>query len=191
MKYYIDIKLLGDDEVNLGFIWRKIYLELHLMLSDIKDKNSEVDIGFSFPNYQTQTFPLGDILRIFANSKEELVSLNLIKYLGRFDEYIIREDIKPVPKDTKTYVTFSRKQFKSNPERLARRQAKRKGISIEEALKNYAEMTPESTKLPFIMMKSSKGQYMKIFIEKSISDVETKGKYSTYGLSKVASVPWF
>jgi len=191
MKFYVDIKLIPNEEDNLGFLWNRVYTQMHLALVGVKDENVNIGIGFSFPHYNNHDFPLGDTLRVFAESKEKLEELKIHKWLNRLDGYIYVGATKELPSDIKGYVHFARKQFKTNPERLARRQAKRKGISLKEALKNYEGMTEQTTKLPFVMMKSSGGQYMKIFIEKSISDEEVKGSFSTYGLSKTATVPWF
>ena len=100
--------------------------------------------------------------------------------------------IKDVPISVNEHVSFSRKQFKTNVERLARRQAKRKDISYEEALKNYEGFKANETKLPFIMMKSlSTDNQMKIFIEKNRKKDFVNGLFSTYGLSKTTTVPWF
>lgn len=192
MKYYIDIKLLFNSEISLGFIWQKVYLPLHLALVKTKDEDNKVKIGFSFPKYQDKSFPLGDVLRIFAPSKEDLISFDATQSLIILDEYISISEIKDVPSNVSEFVQFSRKQFKSSSARLARRQAMRKGISLEEALRNYEGMSEQSTKLPFVIMQSaSSNQNMLIFIEKNISNTEIKGLFSTYGLSKSSTVPWF
>ena len=151
-------------------------------------------------HYQTKIFPLGDKLRIFAHSKEELESINITKYLTAFDEYIIIEEIKPVPKDIKIYVNFSRKRFKSTADirRLAKRYAIRNNISEEEALSNFTlaeekyTKLKEENKLPYINIKStSTNQFLKLFIEKTEMPKEQLGKFNTFGLSKTSTIPWF
>ncbi len=192
MKYYIDIKLFSDSEVNIGFIWEKVYLQVHMALVEMKDKDNLVSTGISFPYYQEGNFPLGNVLRVFADSKEELEKLNLNYWLERLFDYVRMENIEKVPPEITEFVSFSRKQFKTNVQKLARRQAKRKGISYEEALKNYKDFKGNETKLPFIMMKSiSTDNQMKIFIEKNIKKDSVNGLFSTYGLSKTTTVPWF
>lgn len=193
MKYYIDIQLLADSEVGLGFLWQKVYRQMHIALVEIKDEHDCVKVGFSFPKYRDSSFPLGDILRIFATTKDELEVLNVRKWLSGFEEYIFLGEIKNVPSDIQEYAQFKRKQVKSNAERLARRQAKRKNIAFEEALKNYEMMKEETTKLPFVRMKScSTNQEMPIFIDKKTSLKEDHSLFNTYGLSKTtATIPWF
>lgn len=200
MKYYIEVKLLADTEITLGFIWQKVYTQMHLALVELKDENDTVDIGFSFPFYNNHSFPLGDTLRVFAKSKERLEALNINKWLKRLADYTTVDDIKEVPNDIKGYVTFGRKQFKSNAEirRLAKRYAKRNDISEEEALKNYEQTEKkytklkEENKLPFINIKSlSKGHPIKIFIVKKEVEIEENGVFSTYGLSNVSTLPYF
>jgi len=199
MKYYIDIKLLGDTEITLGFIWQKVYSEVHLALVRQKDNDEMIGLGLSLPNYN-QSFPLGDTIRLFAQTKEELTALKIEERLKKFVDYLNIESIKEVPNDIKTYVTFSRKRFKSNAEirRLAKRYAKRNNISEEEALAEYTlteekyTKLKEKNKLPFINIKStSTNQFLKVFIEKKEMDKEEIGKFNTFGLSKTSTVPWF
>jgi len=200
MNYYVDIKLLGDTEITLGFIWQKVYTQMHLALVEIKDENNTVDIGFSFPRYNNHAFPLGDTLRVFANSKERLETLDMPKWLNRLDGYVFMGETKEVPADIKEYVCFGRKQFKSGAEirRLAKRYTKRNDVSEEEALHNF-ELTEQKytklkddNKLPFVNIKSlSNGHPIKIFIIKKEVESEEKGVFSTYGLSNFSTLPWF
>jgi len=196
MKFYIDITLIPNEEDNLGVVWSMLYIQMHLALVEIKDENNTVDIGFSFPFYNNHAFPLGDTLRVFAKSKERFKDLDIAKWLNKLDGYIYIGEIKEVPTNINGFVSFGRKQFKVNAERLARRQAKRKGISFEEALKNYENFDEEKkkkdNKLPYINVKSlSSDREMKIFIQKSIKEESKKGLFSTYGLSNEATVPLF
>jgi CRISPR-associated endonuclease Csy4 len=191
MEYYTDIKLLGDTEVSLGFIWQKIYTQMHLALAEHQEREKMSKIGFAFPNYM-QKFPLGDTLRVLASAEDELEVLHVKERLKNFLDYVTISDIKKVPTDIKGYMTFYRKQFKSNPERLAKRYAKRHNITLEKALSIYENMKAQETKLPFVMLKSnSSNQHMKLFIERCPSDTEVKGLFNTYGLSKTSTVPIF
>lgn len=195
MKYYIDIKLESDTEISLGFIWEKVYAQMHLAMVNQKDYEGMCKVGFSFPKYGKK-FPLGDILRLFAPTKEEFELLNVEEHLKRFSDYVLISEVKKVPTNIETYVTFSRKQFKSNTERLVRRQAKRQGISLEKARENYKNFDEEKkkkdNKLPYVNMNSLSNQNkMKIFIEKNIKEKVTEGGFTSYGLSKISTVPWF
>lgn len=191
MNYYIDIKLLGDTEVSLGFIWQKVYTQIHLALVENKDSEGMCRIGSAFPYYRS-VFPLGDTLRLFSATKEELELFKIEEQLKKFSEYVIINEIKEVPAEIKGNATFSRKQFKSNPIRLARRYAKRHNKTLEEALSIYSDMSAKQTKLPFVMMNSLSSKHqMKLFIEQSIKDEPIKGLYSTYGLSSTTTVPLF
>jgi len=195
MNYYVDIKLLTDTEISLGFLWKKLYAQIHLALVEVRDEKNLVSIGLAFPNYSGDRF-LGDTLRLFAPTKEELERLDLNRWLIRLLDYLTVSDVKEVPSNVTEFVSFRRKQFKTNVERLARRQAKRKGISYEEALKNYEHFDEEEKKkknrLPYINVKSlSSDRELKIFIEKSKLKEEHQGLFSTYGLSNESTVPWF
>ena len=200
MNSYVDIILIPNEEDTLGSVWSMLYTQMHLALVELKDENNMVDIGFSFPLYNNHSFPLGDALRVFANSKERLEELNLAKWLSRLDGYAYVGETKEVPAEVKEYVCFGRKQFKSGAEvrRLAKRYAKRNGVSEEEALakfeaveKKYEKLKAEN-RLPFVNLKSlSTGHPIKIFIVKKEIEVEEKGQFNTSGLSNFSTLPWF
>jgi len=195
MNYYVDIKLLTDTEITLGFVWKKLYAQIHLALVEVRNENNLVSIGLAFPNYSNDRF-LGDTLRIFAPSKEALERLDVGRWVGKLLDYLTLSEIQEVPSTVTEFVTFRRKQFKTNPERLARRQAKRKGISYEEALKHYEDFDEEArrkkNRLPYINVKSlSSNREMKLFISRSEVKEENSGLFSTYGLSNKSTVPWF
>ncbi len=200
MNFYIDITLIPNEEDNLGVVWSMVYTQMHLALVELKDENNTVDIGFSFPFYSNHAFPLGDVLRVFSNSKERLEALDIPKWLNRLDAYVFMGKIKEVPTAIKEYVCFGRKQFKSGAEirRLAKRYAKRNAVSEEEALRTF-ELTEQKysklkddNKLPFVNIKSlSNGHPIKIFIVRKEVESENKGVFSTYGLSNFSTLPWF
>lgn len=63
------------------------------------------------------------------------------------------------------YANFRFMQFDTNVERMAMRRAKRKSITLEDALKHYAGFEDEKSKLSFIQMSSlSGGKKFRLFI---------------------------
>ena len=196
MTHYIEIVLYKDMEIALGFIWQKLYENLHLAFVNIKDSDNKIPLGVSFPRYGIKNgFPLGDRLRLFA-TKKILEEIDIQNILESMQEYLKIKDIEQIPSDIKGYAIFKRKQFKTNPLRLAKRYAKRNNVSLEEAIKRYEKFDEskiiKNNKLPYINYKSaSTGQRTKIFIEMIESDKEIEGKFSTFGLSSNATVPVF
>ncbi|MEA2091526.1 MAG: type I-F CRISPR-associated endoribonuclease Cas6/Csy4 [Campylobacterota bacterium] len=189
MKYYIDIKLLPEVDISLGFLWKKVYQQIHLALVEAKDEA----IALSFPGYGDKIFPLGDRLRVFAQNIDDLEALSLDKWLNRLQDYCFVSKIKETPKVDK-YVSFTRKQVKYHDDVLKRatHQAKRRDISIEEALKHFEGYKEKKNNLPFIQVKSlSSEQELKLFIEKKELNEEMLGVFNTFGLSKTATIPWF
>jgi CRISPR-associated endonuclease Csy4 len=135
---------------------------------------------------------LGSKIRLFADDKMALIKLDLSKWLNRLQDYLQLSDIQEVPQNmVKEYAVFSRKQIKSNPERLARRRAKKDpSISFQEALKRYQKS--DSTNLPYIQVNSlSSSNSFRLFVERKISETENKGCFSCYGLSNNVTVPIF
>ena len=133
MDFYQEITLIDQAEISHYFIWSKLYTQLHIALAERKDVNDKVSIGFSFPQYiyeekaesQKAKVNLGKKLRIFAPSEADLQKLDIRKWLDRLTDYVHISSIREVPKEKITgYSTYSRKQVKTNAERLARHDEK-------------------------------------------------------------------
>ena len=197
MKYYLDITLLPDTEISLGFLWQKVYQQIHIALADNKIAENQSVIAVSFPKYEDKIFPLGDKLRLFAKDKSQLEQLDIKQWLNRFIDYTHATSIKSVPSSVNKYACFKRKQFKSNLIKEAERRAKYKKEPIGIALAHFKDYEKESS-LPFINMTSLSmkedivhNKNFKLFIEKEILDKPIQGIFNCYGLSKTATVPIF
>lgn len=205
MKYYQDITLLPDAEANLGFLWQKVYQQVHLALVENKTADNTSNIAVSFPKYHDKEFPLGNKLRLFASSQEILQQLDINKWLSRLTDYTHCTSIKETPISKVKFVCFKRKQFKSNLEKVAQRQAKYKGIEFSQALKYVKEHYDKEIKLPYIRVESlstntkiepMNRKKFKLFIEKNVVSSEIAGDFNCYGLSRrntqeQATTPWF
>ncbi|WP_423906114.1 type I-F CRISPR-associated endoribonuclease Cas6/Csy4 [Candidatus Spongiihabitans sp.] len=193
MKFYLDITLLPNAEATLGFLWQKVYGQLHLALVEMKMSNGNSAIAVSFPEYGDKKFPLGSKLRLLSPTQEQLQQLDIGKWLNRLTDYSHCTPIKKVPESVSEFVRFKRVQFDTNVERLARRRAKRKGESMEQALKHFYGFKDRESKLPFINMnRLSKNKRFRLFIEKKIAKQKESCEFTCYGLSnQEATVPEF
>jgi len=197
MKYYLDITLLPDAEANLGFLWQKVYQQIHIVLADNKIAENQSAIAVSFPKYGDKEFPLGDKLRLLADQQALLEQLDIAKWLNRLTDYTHATSIKSVPSSVNEYACFKRKAVKSELKRavsLANHLSK----PVEEVVKFRQDKgLNQNSKLPFIHMESQKptetGQKNKfrLFIERHLYDSSVEGNFDCYGLSKTATIPWF
>lgn len=200
MKFYQEITLIDQAEISPYFIWSKLYTQLHIGLAESKDANEKVNIGLSFPKYiyeqgdeaKKSKVYLGDKLRIFAETQADLEKLNIQKWLDRLMDYLHITSIREVPEaKISGYAIYSRKQVKTNAERLARHRVKRGDIGFDEALARYSNVVT-ITDLPYIQMKSlTSDKSFKLFIEKKPATKSETQVFSTYGLSSVSTVPEF
>jgi CRISPR-associated endonuclease Csy4 len=211
MNYFQDVTLLPNSDINLGFLWQKIYQQVHIALVEQKIDDQHSAIAVSFPTYGSKGFPLGNKLRVLAREKEQLEKLNLLDFLIRFEDYCHLRSIQPVPTENVTSVTFIRKKVKGlariEKDMLskAKRWSENSGRSLESCLKELEKSKPQSSsKLPFIWMESlqTKSSNPKgsarfpLFIERKNVDEHTLGLFNCYGLSilggdHVATVPHF
>jgi CRISPR-associated endonuclease Csy4 len=205
MKYYIDITLLPDAEANLGFLWQKLFQQVHIALVDNKVGENESAIALSIPGYSKREsnikdFPLGDKLRLLASSEDVLVKLGIHQWLKRLNDYCHIKPIKPVPAGIKQYAQFKRKPAKSI-EKKAKRRAEHLNKPYAEVLA-YLLKEGRSVKspLPYIHVESQETKkrtehgvscQFPLFIEQMLFDAPGSGKFDCYGLSKTATVPWF
>lgn len=192
MKYYQEISILPDSDVNLYFIWKKLYQQIHIALADNKDSEKKSKIGISFPEYNESEYSLGQKLRLFAQDREDLQQLNCERWLERLKDYVHVAQIKPVPVTLSGHACFRNFKLKGNKEKLARRRARRKGETLEQALEHFDGFEEQHSKLPYInMVSETNGQRFRLFIEKKIVDGPQSGFFSCYGLSNTTTVPLF
>ena len=197
MKYYQEVTLLPNEEITPNFLWSKVYNQLHLAFVEQKDVEEKIIYGVSFPKYrliqQKKLGYLGDKIRIFADSVETLEQLNLNHWLERLQDYVHVLSAREVPEDKiNGYATY----FKANPkltiEQRILHQAKRRGISIEEAKEHFEALELTETFEPYINMKSQTNDMnFRLIIGKKRVDEACIGKFGSYGLSRTSTVPEF
>jgi CRISPR-associated endonuclease Csy4 len=191
MKYYTEITLLPQPEIPLYFLWEKVYQQVHLALVERQKEDGKVTIGAAFPGYDGEQFQLGAKLRLFADSKQDLEDLSLPKWLARLTDYIHITSIKDVPTGC-DFAVFRRLQPQGNNARLARRKAKREGISLDEAMAYFNTRKEQISKAPFIHAKSlSSNKRYRLLIGCESTEQSCPGSFSTYGLSSSSTVPVF
>lgn len=200
MNFYQEITLIDHAEITPGFIWSKLYGQIHLAFVEQKNSDGQISYGISFPEYKYDSVKkhgyLGKKLRVFAETESELISLDLSKWLARLLDYVHIQSIKSIPMNqVKHYAIYKRKQIKgekrlqSEIEGYAEKYAERNNIELSEALKVYEHMKVRETKLPFINLKSlHSDQSIKLFIEKDVIEVGSDDHiFSTYGLNSQLS----
>ena len=212
MKYYLDITLLPEADITLGFIWQKVYQQVHIALVDNKVAGNESAIAVSFPCYGEHAFPLGNQLRLLANDQSQLTDLNIAKWLNRFEDYVHIKSIKAVPANV-THAAFIRQHVKGEARiekdmlSKAKRWAEKSGQPFDECLKSLEKSKPKANNnLPFIWLESQEtkqrdvasSRKFPLFIKKIEVTEQQAGTFNCYGLStnrndkeKLASIPQF
>ena len=193
MKYYIEIILLSSNEIPLYFLWEKVYQQIHLALVESQEPKGKVSIGVSFPEYNVKEHKLGNKLRLFSFNRDEIETLDIHRWLSRLKDYVHVSGIREVLGNINEYAFFKRIQTKSSNSRLARRKARRDGISYEEALSFFNKHLEKNSDLPYIQMKSisSDKRYRLIIGYEKVDKTSNNEGFSTYGLSSSSSVPIF
>ena len=194
MHYYQEITLIPNSDIERNFLWSKTCQQLHLGLVEIQNRNRQVPIGLSFPEYRMdgKFGVLGGKCRLFAPDEATLVIFKAQKWLERLSDYVHCTGIRPVPEKPKAYAVYQRRQPITGKERLARRYAKRHGQSYEQALQRYETMPAITITFPYIRLKSlSSGREFCLWIKKMETPEPAAGYFSTYGLSKQITVPEF
>lgn len=194
MKHYIDITLLPSVEVDIYYLWRKVFQQCHIAFADYINKQGQGDIAIALPEYSVRPYRLGNKLRLFAKDKAQLEALGIEQWLSRLLDYAHISSIKTVNPDKVTgYACFKRRTPKSSIERLARRRAKRHDITMDVALEQLKDKKVEDkVKTPYVNMQSLENGYgFKLFIERIEQADKKEGPFSSYGLSPIATVPIF
>jgi CRISPR-associated endonuclease Csy4 len=183
MDYYLNIKIVPDEEVPIYFIRNKIYSKLHKALFSLKSTN----IGISFPSYKIK---LGNVIRLHG-TENSLLKLQDTNWLGGLSGYCDISAIQAIPNEV-VYRTVSRKQSNMTEAKL-RRLIKRGSISPEETKQYKAKMFQQGLDNPYLELEStSNGHKHRRYIQFSeLSSQVVEGEFDQFGLSKTATIPWF
>ena len=183
MDYYFNVLILPDTEFPSSIVMNALYANFHKALCDMRS----VGIGVSFPKYNVT---LGNTLRIHGN-KDDLSNLYDLGWIGGMKSHCNVSSLMKTPEDTKFRV-ISRKQKTMSQSKL-RRLLNRGSISKSE-IKIYEDKIPsKNLKNPFIELvsNSSKQKYRRYITFSELLKYPVSGKFDQFGLSKVATIPWF
>lgn len=181
MDHYIDIHVQPDPEFTAAQLLNALFAKLHRTLGQLADGK----IGISFPKVGKT---LGECLRLHGTAAA-LAALEQTSWLKGLRDYTEVFPCKTVPNRVK-YRTVRRVQYKSSAERLRRRSARKGWLTANEAEPVTVE---QRGTLPYLQLKSlSNGQMFFVFVEHGpLQDTPVAGRFSSYGLSAEATIPWF
>lgn len=192
MSYYQEVTLLPNADIGVYFLWQKLYQQIHLALVKNKTEENESKIGVAFPGYDGERYLLGTKLRLFAEGEQSLKDMQCEKWLSRLCDYVHVKPIATEPKKLVGHACFRHVKMKGSKEKLAKRRAKRKGETLEQALAHFENFGEQCSELPYINMTSqTNGHRFRLFIEKLTKERPREGYFSCYGLSSTTTVPMF
>lgn len=183
MDYYIELRLKPDAEMREAELSSKVFTKFHKALVELKTNQ----IGISFPQVNLK---LGKIFRIHGEASL-LNDLQGLDWLGPLSGYCQLSNILLVPENTE-YRIISEKRSNLSKAKLRRLIAR--GNIDKEGEKLYkVKMLSQGFDNPYLdLFSSSTEQVHRKFFE--FSDVKAEpidGTFDSYGLSKVATIPWF
>lgn len=184
MDYYVNINIIPNSEIPEPILMSYVYQKLHNAF--VKLRNNA--IGVSFPNHADN---LGDCLRLHG-AMNALQNLFASEWLGSLSDYVSVSPVTKIPVIL-GYRQVRRVQSKSSPERLRRRSIKKGWIRYEDSSEVAFDSQPRFLSLPFVTLRSqSSGQPFLLFVDHGpVLPAPVVGEFSSYGLSKLATVPWF
>lgn len=196
MRFYQEITLLPlpSEGVTELAIWEKLYKQIHFILvTQMHNRGNDFSkIGVSFPGYSADgdNLQLGNKLRLFAETEQELLDIDLSSKLRFLSDYIHIRKINSVP-PTDMFSIYKRFHVENNIHTKAKRYAKRHNISYDEAVKLFSISEP-GKKYPYVMMDSETNKNCYPLAIKRVScDSLVNNGFSSYGLSAESSVPEF
>lgn len=183
MDSYIDIRIRPDAEMREAELSSKIFSKFHKALVTLKTNG----VGISFPQVNVK---LGRVFRIHGEASL-LRDLQGLEWLGPLIGYCELSDILTVPGNT-LYRVISDKRSNLSKAKLRRLIAR--GTIDKEGEKRYKmKMLSQGFDNPYLDLFSSSTEqvYRKFFEFSDLKDKPIGGKFDSYGLSKVATIPWF
>lgn len=185
MDHYLDIHLLPDEpEIDVVFILNALFSKLHLRLV----QHDHGRIGISFPKKNKH---LGDVLRLHG-TLDDLTAFMCEDWRKGLKGFTACSEISRVPSSTTNFRVVRRVQAKSAHNKRQRSIAKG-WLTEREAFERIPDSQQKTLNFPFVQILSrSTAQKMRVYIEHGpIQAASVNGMFSTYGLSAVATIPWF
>ena len=217
--HYCELTCLRDAEISTGFLMGRLMHALHLTMVGATRDGQACPFGVTFPDYRPfasrdqakrfrqddsaasgepndldgeRTPPIGNRVRLFARSEQELDAIEWSRSLIGLDDYVHRTRPRSTPSTIEHFAAFARHQPNASPERLIRRAMKRHGIDEAEARRRYGEYTMDRCRLPWVDMRSeSSRHHFRLFIDRTELPATSGWGFSTYGLSRTVSLPLF
>ena len=183
MDTYIDITVLPDLELSEPVLMNHVFAKLHRVLG----KNGGGQVGVSFPHHKKT---LGDIVRLHGQ-RAVLESLANESWLQGLRDYTVCSGVQTVPQGA-AFRTVRRSQVKSAYNKR-KRSIKKGWLTENEALARIPDSQQKTINLPYLQMRSlSNRNMMRVYIEHGpVVEHPSTGGFSSYGLSRDATVPWF
>lgn len=184
MDSYLDIRVLPDSLISAPPLLNNLFARFHRTMA--RHYNGQVAV--SFPRYRQKT--LGDVLRLFA-SKAVLEQLMDFHWLKGLRDHTQVDDILPIGA-VKGYRTVSRVQKKS-PQNMRKRSIAKGWLSERDAILRIPDRRFKPLDLPYLQLQSlSNKQFMRVYVQLGeLRDQPELGTFSSYGLSRTATIPWF
>ncbi len=183
MNMHININLQPNAEMPINWLLNAVYTKLHKVLHDL----GSTSIGISFPNYKVT---MGNVVRLHG-SEADLAKLQQSDWLGGMAGYCQVSEILPAP-GVVQHRTISRKQPTMSESKL-RRLIKRGSLTETDAKQYRAKMFGKGLDNPYLeLQSSSNGHKHRRYIEfGELLDHPVSGEFDNFGLSKIATIPWF
>ncbi|MEQ4574507.1 MAG: type I-F CRISPR-associated endoribonuclease Cas6/Csy4 [Gammaproteobacteria bacterium] len=185
--HYLDLTVLPDPETSAAHLLGALYERLHLAL--VQQRQDRV--GVSFPRYCLTPRAIGNVLRLHGEGGvlERLMAEDWLKGVR---DHVRASGVQPVPEGV-PFRTVQRRQFQTNVERLRRRRMRRKGETAEQAARAIPDSAKDRPGLPYVQLRSrSTGQPFCMFLALGpLRHEAVPGSFNSYGLSGLATVPWF
>lgn len=187
MDHHADIDVRPDPEFPAHQLMSALYSKLHRVLV----AQNSTRIGVSFPGVDLKAPHLGTRLRLHGDFAS-LSALAESCWLAGMRDHVTLGQPTRVPEAAK-HCVVRRVQVKSSPERLRRRLMRRHNLDVYEVQQRIPDGVARLSGLPFVQLHStSTGQPFRLFIDHGPAQSSAVlGDFNTYGLSQVATIPWF
>ena len=184
MDHYLEIQVLPDLDISAPALMNNLFAKFHRVVA----QRGCGEVGVSFPNYDKT---LGNLLRLHG-TQSSLSHLMSETWLKGLRDYTKVSEVLAVPSEIKGFRCIGRIQQKS-PQNMRKRSINKGWKTNEEALEILPDSKQKLLDLPYLQIQSlSSKQQMRIYIKQGkLQKTASAGTFSSYGLSRITSVPYF
>lgn len=189
--HYFELRAISQIELTESVVIDNLMQCLHQVLIEFNG-----EIALSFPGYKARPYyhGLGGVIRLFGSAEQLIALQQALRQQVAVKDYALVTEICAIPTNLNGYLSVRRTRVKGlSALRRAEKRLVQQGKWSDEVRNNMITKWGEvNLSYPHChLISHSTGQRFILWVNQSDADTPKDGKFNSYGMSQIATVPKF